>query len=244
MFGTEEDIVEYNKLVRDGIPGMIEKRGERVEVVKLSGDAFLLALRQKLVEESLEALDAKSGDDLVGELSDIEEVIRAISQVLQVRKGRIEAERKDKRKRRGSFNAGFMLRKTSTPHTLQRRHSPSTELGLGLNMQDLPKEVISEAADLPAKPVYRRPDLRHVDRQPEKLLTFETEVNKIGALKETIEFSMPINGDVPREFNLTIEMRRNGPTLRGIVRLRPGPLKSSSGDLPDLQLKIDFPSDK
>ena len=66
LYGTNEERVEYNKLVRDNVPDDIASRGERYETTKLSGDALLTALRRKLVEEAYEALDASSGTDLLG----------------------------------------------------------------------------------------------------------------------------------------------------------------------------------
>ena len=55
LFGADEERVEYNKIVRDKIPEIIAKRGERAEIVRLEGEALIKALRQKLVEESFEA---------------------------------------------------------------------------------------------------------------------------------------------------------------------------------------------
>jgi predicted house-cleaning noncanonical NTP pyrophosphatase (MazG superfamily) len=118
LFGTDEDIVEYNKLVRDKIPEVIGGHGERAETAQLKGDALVLALRQKLVEEAYEVLDAKSGTDLIGELADIQEVVRALGRALGVSTTEIEAERKEKEKRRGGFEKGFMLTKTATPRSI------------------------------------------------------------------------------------------------------------------------------
>ena len=239
LFGADEDVVEYNKLVRDKIPEIIEGRGERVEVVQLVGDALMLALRQKLVEESFEALDAKAGEDLIGELADVDEVIHAFAQALQLRKGRIEAERKDKERRRGGLKSGFMLKKTATPHSLPKR-SAASEIDFGGTGEGLLRTVISEPRDIPTTPAYRRPDRRQVDQQPEKILTFETEVNKLGEPNETVKFSMPVNDDVLGNFSIVVELRRNRSTLRGVVRLRPE-LGASSNKASDLQMEIEFP---
>ena len=241
LFGADEDVVEYNKLVRDRIPKIIEGRGERVEVVQLVGDALMVALRRKLVEESFEALDAKSGDELIGELADVEEVIRAFSQALQVRKGRIEAERKEKEKRRGGFNSGFMLKNTATPHSLPKR-SASSMIDFGGTGKASPTAIISEPSDIPATPIYRRPDRRQVGEQPEKILTFESEINNLGESDETVKFSTPVHDDILGNFSLVVELRRNRSTLRGVVRLRPESGVSSS-KVSDLQMEIKFPDE-
>lgn len=232
LFGAEEDVVEYDKIVRDKIPTLIEGRGERVETVQLGGNALRTALQQKLVEEAFEALDAKSGEELVGELANVQEVIKALCRTLEVNTTDIESERKEKEKRRGGFEKGLMLTKTTTPHSIQKQPAIPEPPTLGLKMQPSSELVISDVADLPAKPLYRRPDLRQVNQQIEKMFTFEVEANKIGEIKETLEFSMPMNDQQQQDLTLTVELRRAHSSVRGIVRLRLRRL---------LQLEIEFP---
>lgn len=113
----------------------------------------------------MEALDAKPGEDLVGELADVEEVLRALSAAVEVTKEQLEKERKNKNKRRGGFEQGYMLIKTATPHSLQKRSADTAFM-----LTALPgNPTISTSSALPAKPLYRRPDLRNVDQQAEKL---------------------------------------------------------------------------
>lgn len=237
LFGAEEEVVEYNKLVRDRIPAIIEARGERVEVVRLSGDALTSALRHKLVEEAFEALDAKSGDDLVGELADVEEIISGLRRALKLSKTQIEAERLDKQKRRGGFQRGYMLTKTSTPHSLQK---PPLKATLDLQPKASENVVISRSVDIPSTPTYRRPDLRQVQQELEKSFVFETDIKEVENLTETVNFSLPIHDGDPQEFWLTVEIRRNKSSLRSSVRLRLRPAQLSI-DFPDSQLEITFP---
>jgi len=219
LFGADEDVVEYNKLVRDKIPFVIAERGEKVETVYLRGDALLRALREKLVEEAFEALDARSGNDLVDELADIEEVVRAICGALQVNDVQLKSVRRGKRKRRGGFESGLMLRKTATPHSIQ---PPFSEASPGLEVAQA-EPVIFEPAALPAKPVYYRPDLRQINQDLERLLTFESETNKLGQFNQAVTFSVPSGKGLRREFTVTVELRRSGASVRGVVRLRTGP---------------------
>jgi len=229
LFGTDEDVVEYNKLVRDKIPRTIEARGERVELVRLRGDALTSELRQKLVEEALEALDVKSGDDLVGELADVEEVIAGLRTALRLSKEQIETERLEKRKRRGAFRRGYMLTKTSTPHSLEKE--VTTEPMLDLTPNKSKGRVISNPADIPSTPIYRRPDLRQLEQELEKLFVFETEMKRTTNLTETVNFTLPTDRGATREFSLTVELRRERSSFRTSVRLRMRPS----------QLVIDFP---
>ncbi len=220
LFGADEDVVDYNKLVRDKIPHLIEGGGERVRTVKLEGDALRTALLQKLVEEAFEALDASSGSELISELADAHEVIKALCQELKVSADEIEAERKEKENRRGGFEKGLMLVKTSTPHSIRKQSTTPDLPILELSSEESSAAIISEAADLPVKPLYRRSDLRRVDQQPEKLFTFETEISKVRDIEATLNFSMPIDDQVQRDFSLRVELRRRRTSVRGDVRLR------------------------
>ena len=242
LYGAVEDIIEYNKVVRDKIPAIIESRGERVETVRLTGDALVAALRQKLVEEALEALDAKSGGDLVSELADLQEVIKALCHALQVSPTQVEAERKEKQRIRGAFNKGLMLTKTGVPHSIQQQSSVSDVPPLALTAEPALEEPILHAQNLPTKSVYRRPDLRHIEYQLEKLFTFATEVNRIGDVKESLNFSIPIDNGLEQNFTLTVELRRSGSTIRGVVRLRRNASQLIIDFEPEYtQLEIEFP---
>ncbi len=219
LFGADEERAEYNKIVRDKIPDIISKRGERAEIRRLTGEALITALRQKLVEESFEVLDAKSGHDLVDELADVSEVVDALCSALKQSRAHLASVQKEKRQKRGGFEKGVMLARTSTPHSIQQPTQDS-ERDLILKMEQPATEVIAHTADLPTKPLYRRPDLRQVDQQPEKLFTFATEVNKLGDLRATLHFSLPVGPGKEREFALTLELQRVGAALRGNIRVR------------------------
>lgn len=237
LFGTDEDIVEYNKIVRDKIPKTIEERGEKVEVVQLGGDALLAGLRQKLVEEAFESLDAKGGEEIVVELADIHEVLNAIVATLGIDRKRVELERKQKRRRKGGFDYGFMLRKTASPHSLSEPAVRPEDPGLSM----LPKvelhPVIANPLEIPTTDPYRRPDLRRVGQQTEKLFTFETEVNRVGKAVQTITFDLPLGDDDVRSFTLSIEFTRKAAAIRGSVRLRLQP-KQMSFQASRSQLKL------
>lgn len=246
LYGDEEDVVEYDKLVRDKIPALIEARGEHVQTVRLDGQALITCLQQKLVEEAYEAKDARSVPDLVGELADIQEVITALSKSVEVAADDIKAAQEQKRRKRGGFDRGTMLIKTATPHSIQKQ-TDAQNARLILTTAAPEELVISDPADIPAKRTYRRPDLRQVAQQLEKMFTFETELNTIGnkqfesPLKQTLNFSLPI-GNQTLNMTLAIELVRSGSSLRGVVRLRSGPLQLPI-EFPadDAQLKIQFP---
>jgi predicted house-cleaning noncanonical NTP pyrophosphatase (MazG superfamily) len=235
LFGADEDIIEYNKLVRDKVPAVIEGGGEDVEVVQLKGDALVTALRQKLIEEAFESLDAKSGDELIGELADLQEVIYGICKALQITPEQLEVERTKKLARRGGFDNGVMLKRTSLPRSLSPRESDTHKPMISTNQGETPALIIAEPAAIPSTPPYRRSDMRNVDQRPEKLLTFETELNKIGTAKESTNFAISI-GHESRHFTLTVELTRSRSSLRGTARLRLEPSQ--------LEIKLSDSEDK
>ena len=226
LFGAKEELAEYNKIVRDKIPEIISKRGESTEVVTLEGEALTTALRQKLVEESFEVLDAKYDSDVISELADVREVISALCSALKHSSSRLIAVQKKKRQKRGGFKKGVMLTRTTTPHSIHQPTPQSLEPLLKLQAEIVATQVITRPSDLPTKPLHRRPDLRQVRQQPEKLFTFATELNKLGDLSAKLHFSLPIESRNQRQFDLRLELRRSAGLLRGKIRVRLLPSQS------------------
>jgi hypothetical protein len=91
--------------------------------------------------------------------------------------------------------------------------------------------VISNPVDIPSTPIYRRPDLRQLEQELEKLFVFETEMKRTTNLTETVSFTLPMERGAIREFSLTVELRRERSSFRTSVRLRMRPS----------QLVINFP---
>lgn len=221
LFGAGEEVVEYNKLVRDKIPSAIKRKGESVEVVRLKGDALLSALRQKLVEEAFEALDAKSFDELIGELADVQEVIDGICEALPASKEQVNAEQADKHERRGGFKRGFMLEKTATPHTLSAKSVDRPPNAL-VSQDDI-ERVIDSPKHLPEARMWSRPDARTLDDGQENLLSFESEIPKLDSLKTSTTFEISLGDTESGVFRLTVELTRKRLLVWGQARLRREP---------------------
>jgi predicted house-cleaning noncanonical NTP pyrophosphatase (MazG superfamily) len=240
LFGAEEETIEYNKLVRDKIPGQIKRRGESVEVIRLQGEALLTALRQKLVEEAFEVADAKSFDDIVAELADVLEVINGICGSLDIRLKTVVTKQKDKRKNRGGFREGLMLTRTSTPQSLAAQHLPVSQ---DFTFDALPSmRLIERSEKMPFNPTYRRPDMRSVDDQREAILTFETELSRIRDERQITVFDLPIDED-SRTFRLVVEATRNRSLLWSQVHLKLEPTQMKIKLESDSQLKF-WPDDE
>jgi len=123
-----------------------------------------------------------------------------------------------------------MLIKTSTPHSLEKEIKTEPMLELTTDKQE--GRMISNPADIPSTPVYRRPDLRQLEQELEKLFVFETEMKRMTNLTtETVNFTLPTERGAAREFSLTVELKRERSSLRTSVRLRMRPS----------QLVINFP---
>jgi predicted house-cleaning noncanonical NTP pyrophosphatase (MazG superfamily) len=238
LFGAGEEIVEYNKLVRDKIPSVIRRKGESVEVVRLKGAALLAALRQKLVEEAYEALDAKSFDELIGELADVQEVIDGICEALPASKEQVNAEQADKHERRGGFKQGFMLEKTASPHTLSAKSGDRPTETL-VSQTDI-ERVIDSANHLPEARIWSRPDVRTLDDGQENLLSFESELPKLDSLTASTTFEISLGETDSGVFRLTVELTRKRLSIWGQARLRREPSQIMMPLISESQLPLAF----
>lgn len=96
---------EYNKLVRDRIPEIIEKSGKKAITRTLTDEEFKVFLEKKLDEEVAEFHESKD----FKEIADIIEVLYAICAANGYSIGRINTELALKRFDRGSFTQKILL---------------------------------------------------------------------------------------------------------------------------------------
>ncbi len=97
----------YNKIIRDKIPGIIEKDGKTFEIQTVSNDTALQYLKDKLKEE----LDEFYESDNIEELSDIMEVIDAIAEKKGISFNKLLQIKEEKREKRGGFEKNLILTK-------------------------------------------------------------------------------------------------------------------------------------
>ena len=97
---------DYNKLVRDKVPSIIEAIGKDFLMQVLSNDEYERALTQKLVEEAKEVQAAKSTNQVVAELAD---VIDTLIVVLGISWQEVREIQKQKRLERGGFEKQLKL---------------------------------------------------------------------------------------------------------------------------------------
>jgi len=95
----------YNKLVRDRIPEIIKKDGQKANVRVATDQEYEAKLFEKLNEEVSELVDSKSVD----EMSDVYEVLEAIAKKLGFGQGEIIKLKNKKAKERGRFERRIIL---------------------------------------------------------------------------------------------------------------------------------------
>ena len=102
----EKMIIQYNKLVRDRIPEIIESSGKSCTAEILSSEEYLRMLDAKLDEELAEY----HKDQTIEELADLLEVIRAVTVARGYSLEDLERVRAEKAAERGGFEKRILLK--------------------------------------------------------------------------------------------------------------------------------------
>jgi predicted house-cleaning noncanonical NTP pyrophosphatase (MazG superfamily) len=97
------------KLVRDKIPGIIAMKGKSVSFRALQGEELKQALKDKLVEETQELVNATSLAEVFEEIVDVEQVLVAIRQAYGMSDYDFGYMRKEKADAKGTFSCGYFL---------------------------------------------------------------------------------------------------------------------------------------
>lgn len=101
--------MHFNKLVRDRIPEILRAQGIVPEVRALNSSEYETALKDKLVEEAGELNRALTSEDLKSELTDVLEVVDAITRYHGFSAKELEAARAKKKSERGGFEQRIFL---------------------------------------------------------------------------------------------------------------------------------------
>ena len=97
--------IDYNKIVRDRIPEIIEQNGRRALRRTASTEEIICGLENKLTEELSEYLE----DHSLEEMADLLEVMHGILHHRGVSWDELERIRLEKRQKRGGFEQGIYL---------------------------------------------------------------------------------------------------------------------------------------
>lgn len=215
-YATDEYEADFNKLVRDGVPALIVDRGESVSLVRLEGEALIAALRRKLVEEALEALDAKTDDQIAEELADLREVELSLMRRLDISEADVETKRRRKLKSRGGFEEALMLTKTKIAPSIISRE---------LDFADAANEPkISSTISLVGA-IPSGLDEIHTDKRidsaanVERLFTAILPAHASGFRPQRVTFSLETQDGAPHEMILELHLDRRNSELRMRARL-------------------------
>jgi predicted house-cleaning noncanonical NTP pyrophosphatase (MazG superfamily) len=110
--------IEYNKLVRDGVPKVVRSSGGSARAVKASKQEAGWLLRLKLIEEAFEVSEA-TGEQIVEELADLLETVYALVAHTGIDRDAVEQARNEKRLLRGGFDELVYLEATSSDSAVE-----------------------------------------------------------------------------------------------------------------------------
>ena len=102
-------MIEYDKLIRDKIPEIIEQSGKKCIVEVMDNDTYIEYLDQKLNEELSEYQQDKS----IEELADLLEVMYAVVVARGYSVAELERIRLEKAEKRGAFEKKLLLKSVS-----------------------------------------------------------------------------------------------------------------------------------
>jgi predicted house-cleaning noncanonical NTP pyrophosphatase (MazG superfamily) len=135
----------FSKLVRDLVPRLIESRGERAVTLRVPPEYAFRLMKQKLVEEALEVLNAQGQNDTLSELADVLEVVSSLAQQAGEDLAGVSERAGVKRQSRGGFDSRVVLLRTQALSMDDARMQASS----GTAGQDLDRESESPWLDLP-----------------------------------------------------------------------------------------------
>lgn len=102
-------MIEYDKLIRDKIPEIIEQSGKKCIIEVMDNDTYIEYLDQKLNEELAEYQQDKS----IEELADLLEVMYAVVTARGYSVAELERIRLEKSEKRGAFEKRLLLKSVS-----------------------------------------------------------------------------------------------------------------------------------
>ena len=102
-------MIEYDKLIRDKIPEIIEQSGKKSIVEVMDNDTYIEYLEQKLNEELAEYQQDKS----IEKLADLLEVMYVVVTARGYSVEELERIRLEKAEKRGAFEKKLLLKSVS-----------------------------------------------------------------------------------------------------------------------------------
>lgn len=102
-----------NKLVRD----KIVERGIKKNIVSdfkvMNDEEYIISLKEKIMEEAKEVAVSQTRENLIEEIADLQEVIKALCKVENISQDTIESVRVKKMTEKGAFNGKIFIKSFS-----------------------------------------------------------------------------------------------------------------------------------
>lgn len=98
-----------NKLARDKTKERLQAQDVSISYKMVSGNDLRLALKNKLVEECAEVVDAKDRQELIAELADVLEVVDGLCKAYGIAIAEVEQVKVQKYNQRGGFEQGLFI---------------------------------------------------------------------------------------------------------------------------------------
>lgn len=102
----------FNKLVRDNIPDIIKDNNEVALIRILDENEYRVELYKKLFEECGEVEKSKNSGEVLEELADVLEIVKAIAELEGKELDDVVTVANQKRLKRGGFTKRILLEKT------------------------------------------------------------------------------------------------------------------------------------
>lgn len=179
-----EDHHKFFKLVRDKIPSQIFENGECVRYGKLTAEARLRALKDKLIEEVYEVADSMGRQSMIEELADVLEVVTQLTEELDVSLCDIQKVQSKKKAKRGGFSEGLVLVETSIIPPSEKKDNSLT-----------PDLVFTEIKDLLDAP--QDVDVFMLSQKAHKVHQWKDKLNRKNVEQLILRSEMPVARDEP-----------------------------------------------
>ena len=96
----------FDKLVRNGVPKLVYEENGDLNYFHLKGEKCINVLKDKLLEEAQEVVDAESIDDVADEIGDVLDVLNALVKALKINKRQLKKIHRKKYRTKGGFKKG------------------------------------------------------------------------------------------------------------------------------------------
>ena len=97
----------FDKLVRNGVPKLVYEENGELNYFHLKGEKCINVLKDKLLEEAQEVIDAENVDETTDEIGDVLDVLNALVKATKINKRQLKKIHRKKYRKKGGFKKGI-----------------------------------------------------------------------------------------------------------------------------------------